>query len=635
MQRRSPAPACHDIAVTVRAAVDSALRLLSRRDRRLLGMSIAIQMATSLLDLLGVLLIGLVGALSVTTIQSQPPPPTVTSAAERLGLGEVSDQNLVLIFAGLAAIVFLTKSAVSSILTRRVLRFLANRQALVSARLTRALLSQPLAFIQKRSSQETSYALIAGASAATSQILGLLVIAATEAALLVVLSIALLFLSPWIALGSIAFFALVAFALQRAMGGWAARAATTAAQADIASLNAVQEAVSAYREVTVSDRREMYVDRIQSLRWQAAQVIADTQFIGLFPKYMFEAALVLGGFGLAGALFATQDSVTAVGTLALFLAAGTRVMPSLLRLQGAALGLRGAAGAAGPTFALADELGNPLDSPDPIPDNAVIRSRIQRGNPDFQPAISLHQVTVSYPGSSRPVLADVSLEVQPGQSVGLVGRSGAGKSTLADVILGVMAPEKGEALLGGIPPGEALRRWPGGLGYVPQQVVLANDTIRGNVALGLPPKAIDDSLVWEALERAHLADYLRSAREGLDTLVGEQGVRLSGGQRQRLGIARALYTRPRLLVLDEATSALDAETEQAITQMIEELEGDVTTLIIAHRLSTVRAVDVLVYLDAGRVEQCGSFEELTQSVPDFRRQASLMGIVAGPDVASP
>jgi ABC-type multidrug transport system fused ATPase/permease subunit len=619
----------------VRAAVDSALRLLSRRDRRLLGMSIAIQMATAFLDLLGVLLIGLVGALSVTTIQSQPPPPTVTSVADVMGLDEVSDQNLVLIFAGLAAIVFLMKSVVSSVLTRRVLRFLANRQALVSARLTRALLSQPLTFIQKRSSQETSYALIAGASAATSQILGLLVIAATEAALLIVLSIALLFLSPWIALGSIAFFAVVAFALQRAMGGWAARAATTAAHADIASLNAVQEAVSAYREVTVADRREMYVDRIQALRWQAARVIADTQFIGLFPKYMFEAALVIGGFGLAGALFATQDSVTAVGTLALFLAAGTRVMPSLLRLQGAALGLRGAAGAAGPTFALADELGNPMDSPNPLPDSTLIRERIERGNPDFLPAISLDRVTVTYPDSSLPVLNDVSLEVKPGQSVGLVGRSGAGKSTLADVILGVMAPNEGRALLGGIPPGEALRRWPGGLGYVPQHVVLANDTIRGNVALGLPAAAIDDSLVWEALERAHLAAYLRSAREGLDTLVGEQGVRLSGGQRQRLGIARALYTRPRLLVLDEATSALDAETEQAITVMIDELEGDVTTLIIAHRLSTVRAVDVLVYLDAGRVEQCGSFEELTKSVPDFRRQASLMGIVAGLDPEGP
>lgn len=612
--------------MTVRQAIRKSFDLLSSRDRRLLAVSIVIQMATAFLDLLGVLLIGLVGALAVTTIQSQPPSPTVQRVVDGIGLNGLTSQQLVVALGLAAAIVLLTKSVLSSYLTRRVLRFLANRQALVSARLSRALLSQPLTFIQRRSSQETAFALIAGTGAATIGILGQVVIALTELAVLVVLGVALLFLSPWIALGSIAFFALVAFTLQRAMGGWAARAGRITSEAEIASLGAVQEALAAYREIIVSDRRMTYVNRIHDLRWQAARVSADTLFIGLFPKYIFEAALVVGGFVLAGILFATQSSVAAVGTLALFLAASTRVMPSLLRLQGAVLGLRGAAGIAGPTFALADELGNPTEDPESKMDISAIRDRIRRGNADFSPDVTLKSVSVTYPGASRPALHEVSLAVAVGQSVGLVGKSGAGKSTLADVILGVLEPDSGAATLGGTEPATCIAQWPGGIGYVPQDVVLANGTVRTNVALGLPDEAIDDDLVWEALRRAHLEDYLRGQREGLDTVIGENGVRLSGGQRQRLGIARALYTRPRLLVLDEATSALDAETEVAIAQTISELEGNVTTVVIAHRLSTVRNVDVLVYLEDGRLVASGSFDYVRATVPALQRQAALMGI---------
>lgn len=618
--------------MTVRQAVREALALLTPRDRRLLRWSIFIQMGTSLLDLIGVLLIGLVGAVAVTTVQSLPPPPAVTSIANSLGLSGISDQALVIVLASAAATVLLTKSIVSSYLTRRVLVFLANRQALVSARLSKALLSMPLTFVQKRSSQQTAYALITGAGAATIQILGQMVVAATELALLVVLGVGLLFVSPVAAIGAILFFALIAYGLQRTMGGWASRVGTTAAEADIASLNAVQEALSAYREVTVTDRRTLYVDRIQALRWRASNVMADTLFIQMFPKYMFEGALVVGGFALAGVLFATQDSVAAVGTLALFLAAGTRVMPSLLRLQGAALGLRSNAGVAAPTFALAQDLDHPRELPGQSPDLEVLKERIRRGNPDFVPSVGLQHVTVIYPGAPSPALIDVSLDVQPGQSVALVGRSGAGKSTLADVILGVLTPEDGTVDLGGVVPTLGISQWPGAVGYVPQDVVLANDSVRANVALGLPEGAIDDGLVWEALERAHLADFLRAVPEGLELHIGENGIRLSGGQRQRLGIARALYTRPRLLILDEATSALDAETEESITQMIEELEGTVTTIVIAHRLSTVRQVDLLVYLDRGRIAAAGTFDEVVAAVPSFSRQANLMGLRSRSDL---
>jgi ABC-type multidrug transport system fused ATPase/permease subunit len=612
--------------VKVRVAVRESLRLLNRRDRRLLAVSTGLQMSTSFLDLAGVLLLGLVASVAVTVVQSQPPPDVVSSAFDRVGLEGLTSQEMVIYLGVAAAVVLLTKSVVSTILLRRILRFLANRQALVSARLTAELLSRPLPEIQRRSTQETAYALMGGVGQATVGLLGQAVIAITEISLLAVLGVALLFLDPLVTLGSIAFFALVGFILQRLLGSWASRLGHEAATYDITSLNAVQEAVAAYREVTVSNRRSLYVDRIQGLRWQAARVSAEFGFMGQIPKYVFETALVIGAFLLTAVLFLSRDAVAAVGTLALFLAAASRVMPSLLRLQGAALSIRGAAGGAQPTFELAEDLGHPSDIGGAPVMPLMIRERIARGHPDFRATVEVAGVSVTYPGGVRPALANVSLSIQHGESVALVGKSGAGKSTLADVILGIVTPQEGTVTVGGVTPDLAVQEWPGGISYVPQEVVLANDTVRANVALGLPREAIDDDLVWEALDRAQFAPYLQGDREGLDTHIGERGIRLSGGQRQRLGIARALFTKPSLLILDEATSALDAETEHDITATVGAIHQEVTTIIIAHRLSTVRNVDRLAYLDAGELIACASFQEMVSEVPAFRRQADLMGL---------
>lgn len=607
----------------VRGAVRESLQLLSPSDRTRLLVATGAQVAISALDLIGVLLLGLVGALAVTTVQSQPPPAAVQSVIDSVGLARLSDQQVLALFAASGATVLLVKSVASSLLLRRIFLFLAGRQAVVTARLTKLLVAQPLTFVLRRSSQETSYALVQGAGAATLVILGQAVIVVSELSLLFLLGFALLIVSPIVAIASIIFFSLVAACLQLGLGDWAGRSGVTLAQADVASLNAVQEVVGAYREVTVFGRRKFYADRIEELRWTAAKASADLQFIYALPKYVFEVALVIGGFALASVLFATQDSVVAVGTLALFLAAATRVMPSILRLQGATLTLRNAAGLAAPTLELAQQIETSTNVGTFEKQSIPVPSGI---HDSFVPSVRLERVSFSYEDGQRPAVAQVSLNVSQGASVAIVGRSGAGKSTLADLILGVLQPSSGEVLLGGLSPESAIARWPGVIAYVPQDVMLANGSVRDNVALGLAPQHIDDERVWEALRRVDLADVFLPEPMGLDTVIGERGVRLSGGQRQRLGIARALYTRPRLLVLDEATSALDAETEASIAQTIQDLEGAVTTFIIAHRLATVREVDVVIYLDEGRAASIGSFEQVRREVPAFDRQAHILGL---------
>lgn len=613
--------------MSLKNTVRRSLGLLDRRDRRLLGLSVAVQMVISVLDLVGVALVGAAGAIAVATVGGQPPPERVMSMISGFG-GGMSETARIAVLAGAAVALLLAKSVLSPFFAARTLNFLARREAIVSGRLARELLSRPLTFVQKRSSQETAAAFVQGLYGATVGVLGQMVIGASELALLAMLSVALLIVNPVVALGSIVFFVVVGVVLQRVMGVRGAAYGASRYRADVDSLVAIQEALGCYREITVGNRRSFYLARIQDLRAQAARASAGSLFVNMLPKYVSEAALVVGAISLAGVLFATQPIPIAAGTFAFFLAAATRVMPSLLRLQAAALTIRISTGSAEAAFDFADDLDNPLEAPQEKEVRENIPPSLVSDYPDFRPTIGMENVTITYPGASAPAVRDFSMAVMPGQSVALVGRSGAGKSTLADVILGVLQPDAGEVTVGGLPPGEAVRRWPGGIAYVPQDVMLVDDSVRANVALGLPRDVVDDDRVWEALRRARLIDYVLEQTEGLDTQIGERGLRISGGQRQRLGIARALYTRPRLLVLDEATSALDAETEQAITHTLEELEEDVTTVIIAHRLSTVRNADLVVYLEEGRALAGGTFDQVCADVPALARQAELMGLQA-------
>lgn len=617
--------------MTVRQAIRASLRLLNRRDQRMLGLAAAAQIATSILDLIGVILIGAIGALAVANVQGQPPPQRLTSVVSAIGLGDLSTTGLIGVLAVTAAVMLLTKSIVSPLLMSRVYRFLARREALVSSRLAKELLSRPLTFVHRRSSQETAKALIDGVGYAIIGVLGQGVVAVSEASLLIVLSVLLLLANPAAAVGAVVFFALVGAGLQKALGNRASNFGHQSYAASVGGLSAVQEALGSYRELTVASRRPLYVDRIRHFRAQQSAAIAGSQFVYLLPKYISEAALVLGSFALAAALFSTAPVEVAAGTFSLFLATATRVMPSLLRLQAAMLAMRSGAGAAANTYALAEELGNPLDPLGSDEINEAIKKSSIRCYPDFEPAIELRNVSFTYPDAERPAVRDINLTVRVGQSVALIGSSGAGKSTLADLILGVLEPQGGTVKLSGMAPSDAVSRWSGGVAYVPQDVVLSNNTVRANVTLGLPADAVSDEVVWGALSRAQLADHIRALPDGLDTQIGEHGLRLSGGQRQRLGIARALSTLPRLLVLDEATSALDAETEHAVTGMLGELDSSVTTVIIAHRLSTVRDSDVVVYLENGFVQAQGTFDEVCEQVPALVRQAALMGLKPSAD----
>jgi ABC-type multidrug transport system fused ATPase/permease subunit len=250
----------------------------------------------------------------------------------------------------------------------------------------------------------------------------------------------------------------------------------------------------------------------------------------------------------------------------------------------------------------------------PIRDTSIQRSSFKRD-------VSIDDVSFSYAASSAEALIDVSISVARGEAVGLVGPSGSGKSTLVDILLGLLKPTSGRVLVDGDDIHDNLRGWQDQIGYVPQSIFLTDDTLRRNVAFGLPKEQIDDDAVKSAIRSAQLEEFVASLPEGLNTIVGERGVRLSGGQRQRIGIARALYNNPDVLVLDEATSSLDTETEHGVMQAVQALQGEKTVIIVAHRLSTVEYCDRLYRLENARIVDEGTFSEVTSRTKDLPRDA--------------
>lgn len=593
--------------------------VLPSSDQKKVLVVIVIQIFMGLLDLFGVVIIGVLGALAVSGVQSTSPGGRVSVVIQTLGIQDYSFQNQAAILGVTAATVLISRTVFSVVFTRRTLYFLSRRGAIVSTDLISKMLGQPLLKIQSRGTQDLLYSVTHGVNAITLGVLGTGVVLVSDTSLLLVLSIGLFVIDPVIALSSVFAFGLIGLTIYKLMNTRARDLGHEESILSIASNEQIIEVLNSYRESVVRNRRDFYARKIGDLRWKNANVLAELSFMPNISKYVIEASVVLAALCISAAQFIMRDASQAIATLAVFLAAGTRIAPAVLRVQQGALTIKSSIGVASPTLKLISELEGTNSLPR-VMDDVVI------DHGSFSGEVRIDTVTLTYPGKFESALKKVSLEIDAGTSVAFVGPSGAGKTTIVDVLLGILNPDEGSVKISGISPLEAIERWPGAIGYVPQDVLITNGSIRSNVALGFPQEKATNGLVSDALRVAQLSDLVATFPNGLDEPVGERGAKLSGGQRQRLGIARAMFTQPKLLVLDEATSALDGETEANVADAVLALKGVVTVVMIAHRLSTVRHADLVVYLDNGRVLAQGTFEEVRAEVPDFDRQAQLMGL---------
>lgn len=595
------------------------IRILSSSDQKKVIAVAAIQISMAVLDLLGVIAIGLLGALSVTGLQSQAPGDRVSAALRFLHISNATFQTQALVIAVAAVVLLVGRTILSIFFTRRVLFFLSRRGANISATLISRLLSQPLLVVQARTTQETLFAVTRGVEIITLQILATAVVLASDISLLLLMLMGLLVINPVTAIGTFIIFSIIGFLLYQMMHVRAGKLGTQSSILNIKSNEKIVEVFASYRESVVRNRRDYYAREIGKKRFALADNLAEINFMPYVSKYVIETTVVLGAVLIGAAQFILEDATHAVATLAIFLAAGSRIAPAVLRVQQGSIMIRGSLGEASPTLDLIDELGD-----SPMIEN--VEDAVDAIHDGFVAEIQVTGISLTYPTQSKPAIDDISLTIPQGASVAFVGPSGAGKTTIIDVLLGVLSPDKGTVLISGLPPLLAVAKWPGAVSYVPQDVAIAAGTVRENIALGYPSEVATDDLVIDALKVAQLDKFVADLPNGLDTQVGERGARISGGQRQRLGIARAMFTRPHLLVLDEATSSLDGETEASIADAINALRGLTTVVMIAHRLSTVRNADMVVYLSEGKIVAVGTFEEVREEVPDFDRQAKLMGL---------
>ena len=370
--------------------------------------------------------------------------------------------------------------------------------------------------------------------------------------------------------------------------------------------------VNGIKEIMVGDKRGFFLDNFSRHGQRMVRAERWNILLQNVPRLLIEMSSIVSMLLALLAAVLLGASVSAlVPTIAAFAMAALKLMPSANRISTALNGVAYYEPSLDKLFLSLSSVGEdkPGENIQNKSDNNFIEEwRQNRGDSGKQVFSLEHEVracsiSYCYPGTEQPVLKEADMLIPIGKSVGIVGASGAGKTTAVDIILGLLSPQSGEIFADGVPVREHYTDWLAHIGYIPQMIFMLDDTIKANVAFGIAQDLVEEAQVWRALEEAQLADFVRGLPEGLDTVIGERGIRLSGGQRQRIGIARALYPNPELLFFDEATSALDTETEAAIMESINRLHGKKTLVIIAHRLATIADCDMVYRVGEGKIVQ--------------------------------
>lgn len=586
--------------------VKQLLPYLPANARRYILQYIIISSLLSLLDVVALMLL----ALSLSSMLQGVPVKIPL-------VGEIPPEQYVWLLLTVSLLV-LVKSLLTLLQQWAATRRFADFELVLGLRLFDAYLGAPwVERLSRTTSQLVRMADVGVSAVVAGLILPLIQLPATIVSSILILA-TLVVVQPLTAAISILYLGAIAFLMSAVLTKKAVEAGRVNRNYSYKVASLMTDMVGALKEITLRNKFGEVAEEVKANRKHAARARANIQFLAAVPKFILDTALI-GGFLLVGVIsyLVSGTLPEAISAVVLFAVAGMRLVPALTSFQSTSNTIN--ANRAQVNAILFD-----------MNEAEGYRAKTEKvGTIELEEepsSLDLEGVTFTYPTGERPAVVDVSLSIKMGSTVGLVGESGSGKSTLVDIILGLLEPQSGSIRVDEHDLIDVLGSWRSRVGYVPQDVSLFDGTISQNVALTWKSD-IDTDKVIECLKRAQLWESVKSRPGGLHAAVGERGMAFSGGQRQRLGIARALYSDPFILILDEATSALDTKTESEVAKAISNLRGDVTIISIAHRLSTVKDVDELFYMENGFILASGKFDEVVTNVPTFKEQAALAGLV--------
>ena len=566
-------------------------------------------------------LLELVGIASIMPFMSVLANPEVLETNARLNtvytaLG-YEDPSTFLLFLGWVVFAALLLSiGFKALTTYALVRFTQMRNYTISKRLVSGYLRQPYDWFLSRHSADLGKSILSEVQQVVNDALIPLLQLIAHGAVVTALLILLIAIDPSLALAAISGLGCAYAVIYFSLRGYLDRIGQDRVKANRERFEAVQEAFGGIKDVKVSALEYAMLQRFDDPAKRFASYQASSQVISQLPRFALEIIAFGGILVVVLYLMAARGGFQeALPIIAIYAFAGYRLMPALQQVYANLSKLRFAAAAL-------DSLHKDLSLLGPDTQGSM---NSERSEPlGIKQAIELDHLDYSYPNSERAALHNLSLSITARTTVGLVGATGSGKTTTVDIILGLLTPNKGLLKVDGVPiTADKVRAWQRTLGYVPQHIYLSDDTVAANIAFGVQPENIDQFAVERAARLANLHEFIiNDMPQGYATRVGERGVRLSGGQRQRIGIARALYHDPEVLILDEATSALDNLTEQAVMEAVQNLGHRKTIILIAHRLTTVRACHTIFLLDKGELTGQGTFDELTETNDRFRAMAA-------------